>query len=648
MKKAVSAFLVIIMIFTVLTISTPVAFAASYSGECGEDFVWELDTYTGTLTVAGFGEMPDFDFSSAPSWDRYQGYIKSVVFEDGISYVGACSFYNGGSGYKYKKLTSVDFGTVDSIGEYAFRGCSAISEVSGDYVTSVGDHAFRGCDLSGCLSFPFPSVETIGNGAFYGCQGLSEINLPSTVTTVGGTAFENCDSVTSITLPTSVVNIYECAFADCDSVTEINYNSNRLGTGTSSVVGNGIFSHTGADSGVTLNISNHLGTIPDNLFSFCYNLRTVTGGTGVSSIGDFAFAHTGITSFAINAGVSKIGDCSFADCTSLTYFTASPDNEYFSADSNGVLLNKEGNQIIKYPAGKTATSYTIPSSINVISAYAFSECKYLTTFTAGTNIIAVSSNCFANCPALSTVTLASTVDLIGTYAFLNCPNLTSISMPGIKQINAYGFAECDGLSSFSTTSILKLIDDYAFYGCDNLTTVNIVSGTTSIGKYAFYSCKSLASVSIAGTVNTIGEGAFSFCSSLQSVTLKSGIKTIDKYAFLSCTALKSVTVPSSVTTINDFALGFEFLGGNQMGRVDGFKMYCYSGSAAQTYARNNSLTSEIVTNSQEEILIETEPVTDEPAAQTSIWETVINAIMSFDYIGFIKNVIIFILDFLKG
>lgn len=641
MKKTISVILCLVTCFLILTLSTPVAFAASYNGTCGDEIEWSLNTVDGVLTISGAGDMSDYSLSSVPGWDRYQNYVKSVVFADGVTSVGAYTFYNGGNGYKYKKLTSVDLGSVETIGKYAFRGCAYINSISNaDSVTLINDYAFLSC--SAITDFPFSSIITIGNSAFVNCANLATPVFSTNLKTIGSTSFENCDSITSITLPTSITSIGDRAFAKCDGITDVYFNSNSVST-----VGNGVFSDSGVQGGATLTIGSNISSIPAGMFSYFGRLTTVNGGENVSTINDDAFSHTGITAFNIGAAVKTIGVTAFADTQSLTAFTVDSENEDYSANSAGILLNKLGKQLVRYPGGKTTINYTIPSTVTSICEGAFRESKYLQGVVVSSSITTIPANCFKNSSALATVSLASTVKTIGIYAFQNCNALTSISMSGVTTISNYAFAECKNLPSLTTSSNLKTIGSFAFYNCNSITTLTINSGVTSIGSYAFYNCLNLATVTIPATTTTINECAFAFCSSLTSVTLSSGLKTIGSYAFLSCSALKSLTVPSTVTSMGTYCAGYNYTSGSKssmkVSTVSGFVLYGESGSTANTYATNNSLTFQTASADEEEIVI-FDDSTQQDNTATEI-NTISELLGSFKILEFIKNLIKIIKDF---
>lgn len=589
MKKAVSLIICVIMCVSVFILSTPVAFAASYNGTCGSNVRWALNTGSGVLTISGFGNMSDYSLNTAPGWDRYQSYVKYVVFEDGVTSAGAYSFYNGGNGAKYKKLVSVDFGSVANIKDYAFRGCASLSSFSGcDSVSRIGNQAFRGC--TGITEFPFSHAEETGNGSFCGCTSITTLSVPDTLSLIGSEAFEGCTGIESLTLSSGVASAGNRAFADCTGITEIIFDSEYLNT-----VGEGVFENSGAAEGITLTVGDAVSAIPEKIFSYCRSLTTVEGCSSVSTIGAEAFAHTGLTDFFVTESVISIDYSAFADCMSLTAFTVDEDNEEFSATPAGILMNKSGIQLIRYPGGKTDISYTVPSSVTSLAEGAFRECRYLERFNSGSGITQISTKCFANSPALETVSLSTKVTMVKDYAFINCPSLTTVSMPNVSTVDSHAFAECRSLGSLTTSAKLRTIGTFAFYNCDGLASVNITSGTTTIGTYAFYNCDGITTLSVGSTVTKICEGAFSYCTLLNSVSLSEGLTTVEKNAFLNCSSLTEITIPSTVKSIGANAFGFEY--GSPMKKKDNFVIHCYSGSAGSTYATNNFITSDFVTNS---------------------------------------------------
>lgn len=84
--------------------------------------------------------------------------------------------------------------------------------------------------------------------------------------------------------------------------------------------------------------------------------------------------------------------------------------------------------------------------------------------------------------------------------------------------------------------------------------------------------------------------AFNDCEKLKSVTLSNGIKNIGESAFYNCKKLQSVTIPKSVNKIGDMAFGYV----KYEKQMSGFKIYCYSGSVGQKYAKEAGLSYEVL------------------------------------------------------
>ena len=114
-------------------------------------------------------------------------------------------------------------GSVTSIGDMAFGGCSSLESITiPDSVTSIGDMAFVGC--SGLESITIPDrVESIGDMAFAWCSSLESIIIPDRVESIGDMAFYACSSLESITIPDRVESIGDMAFGWCTSLSSVFY-----------------------------------------------------------------------------------------------------------------------------------------------------------------------------------------------------------------------------------------------------------------------------------------------------------------------------------------------------------------------------------------------------------------------------------------
>ena len=111
--------------------------------------------------------------------------------------------------------------SVTSIGNYAFYGCSSLTNITiPDSITSIGNNTFYNCSNLTSIAVP-DGVISLGDHAFSRCSGLTAITIPNSVTNIKDSAFSRCTSLTSITVSTSVTSIESGAFSGCISLASI-------------------------------------------------------------------------------------------------------------------------------------------------------------------------------------------------------------------------------------------------------------------------------------------------------------------------------------------------------------------------------------------------------------------------------------------
>ena len=124
------------------------------------------------------------------------------------------------------KLTSIDLSNVslddEKIGENAFNGCTALSEVKFAANTkTISQNAFSGCTALTAVDLENSQTETIEKDAFQNCTSLATLSLPATgLTSIGASAF-NENAIKHITIPSSVTEIGDAAFAKCSALEQI-------------------------------------------------------------------------------------------------------------------------------------------------------------------------------------------------------------------------------------------------------------------------------------------------------------------------------------------------------------------------------------------------------------------------------------------
>ena len=360
------------------------------------------------------------------------------------------------------------------------------------------------------------TVDSSGNATITKYTGTDAIvTIPSTlggcpVTSIGSRAFLGSKTLTSVTIPEGVTSIGQSAFNIC-----------RVLTGV---------------------------TIPST----------------VTKIGSSAFASCeSLASITIPAAVTSIGTSAFENCRSLPAINvASANSNYCSVD--GVLFSKDRTQLLAYPAGKQNASYTIPSTVTLVSSCAFMGCASLTSVTIPDSGIHFGSYIFSGSGVTSVTVPASTE--IGNAAFCRAASLTAINVasnhPDDCSVDGVLFnkgktkliqypAGREG-SSYTIPAGVTAIGDGAFEDCVNLTDLTIPAAVTSVGSNAFMQ-SSLRSIAIPSGVTVIRQEAFNRCANLISVTLPSGLKTIETRAFEGCDSLTDIEIPASVTEIQNDA-----------------------------------------------------------------------------------------------
>ena len=497
----------LILLFLICILSTLSINATVYSGSCGTNVRYSLDTSTGLLSITGTGPMANYSYASSP-WYSNRSYVKTVEISDGVTNIGYRAF-DDCSG-----LTSVTIGnSVTSIGDCAFWGCSGLTSITiPNSVTSIEYGAFNNCSKLTSVTIP-NSVTSIGSLAFRGCSGLTSVTIGNSVTSIGNDAFRGCSGLTSITIPNSVTSIGNYAFYGCSGLTSISVESGNKKYDSRNNC-NAIIetaSNTLIIGCKNTTIPNSVTSIGSSAFSGCSGLTSVTIPNSVTSIGYNAFnGCSGLTSVTIPNSVTSIGESAFFDCSKLTSITipnsvTSIGSSAFNccSDLASIVVN-EGNTI--YDSRENCNAIIMTSENLLVSG-----CK---NTTIPNSISHIGEDAFYG-SGIASVTIPDKVTEIRKNAFRGCPNLTNVT------INSNSIVSDNRTSSTSLKTIfgeqvtnyvigenITSIGDNAFYGCERLTSVSFPNSVTIIGDKSFYGCTNLGSVTLGDNITSISSNTF--------------------------------------------------------------------------------------------------------------------------------------------
>ena len=452
--------------------------------------------------------------------------------------------YNGAGGSVVIPET-INGATVTEIGESAFRGLTAVTEVViPDSVLVIKKEAFRDCTGIERVTLS-KNLTYIGTAAFFGCSLLTAIEIPAsldktadeydytgpfaetglkTVTFEEGTTqiarrlFRNCMTLEEICIPDTVTAVESEAFMDCSALRSVDF-------------------------------GNDVETIEDSAFEGCGSLTKAVMPDTVTHVEEEAFkGNTSLTEVKLSDQLSYLGSGAFRGCELLTAIEipATLDNAADEYDYTGPFA-ETGLKKVTFGDGipKIATKLfkdcasleeiNIPDSVKTIGEESFKNCSNLKKINIPDSVIRIEEEAFLGNSSLSEVELSDHLEYMGTSAFQGCELLTSIEIPA---------------------SLDKTADEYNYSGPfaeTGLKTVTFEEGTTQIAQRLFRDCTLLEEVQIPDTVTQIDNEAFKNCSALKSVDFGNSVETIGVSAFENCSSLTEVVMPDTVTRVEEDA-----------------------------------------------------------------------------------------------
>mgnify|MGYP000443806860 FL=1 len=551
------------------------------------------------------------------------------VVEEEQYYVGRSEENHPNYDPNFKDVNKVTFNAFGSepiiVKNSGFSGCIAPCTVNEIVFNGTGDiildsRAFAITNITdlnlpsninfedgACDVFSESKVKNVTIGCsmcesmFYGCNYLENVTFTADndINEIPKAAFELTVGLKKIEIPSSVKKICDSAF-DLSTVSEIKFNEGL------EIIGNLAFNTWGSFEKITL--PSTVKSIGEECFN-SYKPYLIELNDGLERVGKQAFiCNFANQSVKIPASVTEIGEKAFgysdsgkkAENFTIYGYRGTAAETY--ANENGFTFIPL--DLVEFERFEDTTSTSPVYDVTVHSGAVVEERQYaelyeewsedhywinkLTFDARGVAPITINDYGFAGANGapgyIRTIDFIGSGDVVFGSQVFNFTGIESLTLPANVKFkdNAEGiFTSCLRLKTADIYCdvVPKMFDD-----CNSLETVNFKGNTTSIPYAAFRNCN-IKRLDIPSSVKSIGEEAFFGSNQMAAVTLRSGLSSIGAKAFYD-NNFKFVIIPASVTSIGEKAFGYI----SDSKTIEGFTIYGYRGTAAETYANENGFT----------------------------------------------------------
>lgn len=519
--------------------------------------------------------------------------------------------------------------SVETLGEYAFYGCSGLKSVNLEKVKTLSKGAFYEC--TGLKSVTLGELELLGQYAFYGCASLRDARVEG-VKTFDGEAFRNCASLERVEFGDGVTAIPAYTFYESGAVREIilgkaySQPSEELTDGTfpeglESIEVSGENATYSAEGGILYNKGKtELAFVP---LAIKGKVKVADGVKEIKAVNWQFMNHAFITSITIPASVESVANDwvrkPFKGCSALVevYDLAaagiSVEGDYGLSEGTVIHTSVSEASIVTDPDANGFVWRTDTSSLHVyfgretqlvlpdgyegkpysVGARAFCS-STLETVTVSSKVTALGEECFDGSGSLQEIVIEEGLETIGAAAFRGCIALTKVTLPkSVKTIGAGAFANCTALtradyagtvSEWASIEFGNEMSNIFASAAEEAPTLYLggaplpekikIEGIEEVGNYAFYGTP-VREVTIGQGVRKVGQNAFSYCTDLKTVILGKDVEYF-YYAFTN-TSVDTVFYEGAEETWDTLNNG----NGGSRG-VSGATVYFHSDAASES------------------------------------------------------------------
>ena len=243
----------------------------------------------------------------------WQGPCK-LIFPEGVKKITNFSFEKNENIYEIELPRSLKI-----IEAWAFQDCLNLRKVSvvngGNFIVDTG--AFMNC--SSLQEFPLKNVNHMGSSAFANTA-ITHVAFSENIDSISGDSFAGCKYVTEISIPAHIQTVGACAFRRCSNLSKVEFVPRNAEQYYS--VRNSAFEDCPKLN--TVIFADGISEIDERTFRNCGNLETIQLVPGIGTLKKEAFLNCNKLQEIEIPDVTDIEDQCFENCKQLKKVTTGP------------------------------------------------------------------------------------------------------------------------------------------------------------------------------------------------------------------------------------------------------------------------------------------------------------------------------------